>query len=116
MQNLQLIDYIKTEKLKGAGYEVIKSNLLNNGWTLSDIESAWASLDATQIPVAPKKTPFWIRIIGMLILAAGIVIIGIIAIVVIAYHGDIELGAVIAVPAFFIGLLLALLGTAVVVL
>lgn len=115
MQNQQLIEYIKSEKLKGTGYEIIKSNLVNNGWALSDIESAWAgsTVKPDGVPLPPKLhindntytslTPGfpWRKVVAALFLLP-VIYAWIYAIFINPHGGEVGWGALIATNIYFI--------------
>ena len=47
MITTELVEFIKSEKLKGNSYQKIKTELLNNKWSLSNIDEAITFIDTT---------------------------------------------------------------------
>ena len=52
----ELLDYIKNESANGKNFDVIKNNLLQNGWNIVDIEEALKSITSSTTN-APNITP-----------------------------------------------------------
>jgi hypothetical protein len=75
MTNQQIIDYIKGSLKEGLGKEVVKNNLITNGWPIQDVDEAFQSLEPTSI-LPPKKRK-WLKIIliiiGVIILLGAII-------------------------------------------
>lgn len=57
MINQQLLDYIKQQVQQGVGREQIKSSLMTNGWSSSDIEEGFNAIEpgSSRIPLAPTQ-------------------------------------------------------------
>ena len=54
MINQDLLNYIKSETLKGTPKTVIQSNLLSNGWSVNDITEVFSTMSSN---VSPGNTP-----------------------------------------------------------
>lgn len=58
MPNQQLLDFIKNQVQLGAPRDQIKSVLIQNGWTASDVDSAFLALEMPPTrPMAPASAP-----------------------------------------------------------
>ena len=51
MINQQILDYIKQQLQQGVSREQIKSSLMTNGWSESDINEAFTSLSNNSVPL-----------------------------------------------------------------
>ncbi len=64
MVTKELLEYIKRESAKGTTTDVIKSSLLQNGWSLEDIADTYKSIGPTN-PVSPPAQPTFIPTMPM---------------------------------------------------